>query len=88
MFISLNCYIYVELHTIYRIKINHIVLELRALVCKPPFSRMTSACAISEIFAGSARVDQALDPATESNLDILEDLTLEKSYHCLDFLRD
>ena len=40
-----TCYIYEEKHTIYRIKIHQIVLELQAFVCKSPFSRMTSACA-------------------------------------------
>ena len=48
LFISLNCYIYVELHTIYRIKIQQIVLELQAFVCKSPFSRMTSGCATDQ----------------------------------------
>ena len=45
LFISLTCHIYVELHTIYRIKIHQIVLELQAFDCKSPFSKITSACA-------------------------------------------
>ena len=32
LLISLNCYIHAELHTIYRIKIHQIVLELQAFV--------------------------------------------------------
>ena len=43
----------------------------------------------TEIFAQRARVDQAIASATESKLNILEDLTSEKSYHSvLAFLRD
>ena len=43
LFLWLNCCDYVEEHTIYRIKIDQIVFELS--ICKPLFSRITSACA-------------------------------------------